>query len=34
MTDITSQNLTEIIKNIKDKKISSEEVTKSFVQRA
>jgi len=34
MTDITSQNLTELIKNIKDKKISSEEVTKSFVQRA
>ena len=34
MTDITSQSLTELIKNIKDKKISSEEVTKSFVQRA
>ena len=34
MTDITSQNLTELIKNIKDKKISSEEVTKSFIQRA
>ena len=34
MTDITSQNLTELIKNIKDKKISSEEVTKSFIERA
>ena len=34
MNDITSQNLTELIKNIKDKKISSEEVTKSFIDRA
>jgi len=34
MSDITSQNLTELIKNIKEKKISSEEVTKSFVERA
>jgi len=34
MTNITSQNLTELIKNIKDKKISSEEVTKSYVERA
>ena len=34
MNDITSQNLTELIKNIKDKKISSEEVTKSFIERA
>jgi len=34
MSDITSQNLTELIKNIKDKKISSEEVTKSFVEKA
>ena len=34
MNDITSQNLTELIKNIKDKKISSEEVTKSFVKKA
>ena len=33
MDDITSQNLTELIKNIKDKKISSEEVTKSFITR-
>ena len=34
MNDITSQNLTELIKNIKDKKISSEEVTKSFIKKA
>ena len=34
MKNITSQNLTEIIKNIKEKKVSSEEVTKSFIQRA
>ena len=34
MKDIISQNLTDLVKNIKDKKISSEEVTKSFIQRA
>ena len=34
MNDITSQSLTELIKNIKDKKISSEEATKSFIERA
>ena len=34
MNAITSQNLTELIKNIKDKKISSEEVTKSFIEKA
>ena len=34
MKDITSQSLTELIKNIKDKKISSEEVTKSFIENA
>jgi len=34
MNDIITQNLSELIKNIKDKKISSEEVTKSFVERA
>jgi len=34
MNDITSQNLTELIKNIKDKKISSEEATKSFIEKA
>jgi len=34
MNAITSQNLTELIKNIKDKKISSEEATKSFIEKA
>jgi len=34
MHDITSQNLTELIKNIKNKKISSEEATKSFIENA
>ena len=34
MNDITSQNLTELIKNIKNKKISSEEATKSFIENA
>ena len=34
MTDITSLNLIELIKNIKDKKISSEEITKSFIDKA
>jgi aspartyl-tRNA(Asn)/glutamyl-tRNA(Gln) amidotransferase subunit A len=33
MTDITSQTLTELVKNIKDKKISSVDVTKAFVER-
>ena len=33
MSNITSQNLTELIKNIKDKKISSEEITKSFIEK-
>jgi len=33
MSDLTSQTLTELIKNIKDKKISSEEVTKAFIER-
>jgi aspartyl-tRNA(Asn)/glutamyl-tRNA(Gln) amidotransferase subunit A len=28
MSDITSQSLTSLVKNIKDKKLSSEEVTK------
>ena len=30
MSDITSQTLTELVKNIKEKKISSEEATKDF----
>ncbi len=34
MNDIISKNLTELVNNIKDKKISSEEVTKSFVERS
>ena len=33
MSDITSQTLTELIKNIKGKKISSEETTKAFIER-
>ena len=31
MSDITSQTLTSLVKNIKQKKLSSEEVTKAFV---
>ena len=34
MANITSQNLTELIRNIKEKKISSEEITKSFIERS
>ena len=34
MSEITSQSLTELVKNIKEKKISSEEITKSFVVRS
>ena len=33
MSDITSQTLTELVKNIKDKKISSEETTQAFIER-
>ena len=33
MSDITSQTLTELVKNIKEKKISSEETTKAFIER-
>ncbi|MDA7835693.1 Asp-tRNA(Asn)/Glu-tRNA(Gln) amidotransferase subunit GatA [Candidatus Pelagibacter sp.] len=33
MSDITSLTLTELVKNIKDKKISSEETTKAFIGR-
>ena len=33
MSDITSQTLSELIKNIKKKKISSEETTQAFIQR-
>src|SRR6056300_106907 len=33
MSDITSHTLTSLVKNIKEKKLSSEEVTKAFVDR-
>jgi len=33
MSDITAQTLTVLVKNIKNKKISSEEVTKAFIDR-
>jgi len=33
MSDITSLTLTELVKNIKEKKISSEETTKAFIDR-
>jgi len=33
MSDITSLTLTDLVKNIKDKKISSEETTKAFIER-
>ena len=34
MSDITTLTLTELVKNIKDKKISSTEVTNAFVERS
>ena len=34
MSDITSQSLTSLVNNIKEKKLSSEEVTKAFVDRS
>ncbi|MDC0404506.1 Asp-tRNA(Asn)/Glu-tRNA(Gln) amidotransferase subunit GatA [Candidatus Pelagibacter sp.] len=34
MSEITSLTLTELVQNIKDKKISSEETTKAFIDRA
>jgi aspartyl-tRNA(Asn)/glutamyl-tRNA(Gln) amidotransferase subunit A len=33
MSDLTSQTLTELVRNIKEKKISSEETTKAFIKR-
>ena len=33
MSDITSLTLTELVNNIKDKKISSVEATKAFIDR-
>ena len=34
MSDITKQSLSELVINIKNKKISSEEVTKAFINRS
>ncbi|MDA9669246.1 Asp-tRNA(Asn)/Glu-tRNA(Gln) amidotransferase subunit GatA [bacterium] len=34
MSEITSQSLTSLVKNIKEKKLSSEEITKAFVDRS
>ena len=34
MTEITSLSLFELIKNIKEKKISSQDITKSFIDRS
>ena len=34
MSDITKQSLSELVKNIKNKKVSSEEITKEFVNRS
>jgi aspartyl-tRNA(Asn)/glutamyl-tRNA(Gln) amidotransferase subunit A len=34
MSDITSQSLTTLVKNIKEKKLSSEEITKAFIERS
>ena len=34
MSDITKQSLTELVENIKDKKLSSTEVTKAFIDRS
>ena len=34
MSDITKQTLTELVENIKKKKISSTDVTKAFIQRS
>ena len=34
MSDITKQSLTELVENIKDKKLSSTEVTRAFIDRS
>ena len=34
MSDITKQSLSELVKHIKEKKLSSEEITKAFVDRS
>ena len=34
MTDIIKQSLTELVKNIKNKKLSSKEITSAFIDRS
>ena len=34
MSDITKQSLTELVESIKNKKLSSSEVTKAFIERS
>ena len=34
MSDITNQSLTELVENIKNKKLSSTDVTKAFIERS
>ena len=34
MSDITKQSLTELVENIKNKKLSSTDVTKAFIDRS
>ena len=34
MSDIIKQSLTELVKNIKNKKLSSTDVTKAFIERS
>ena len=34
MSELTSLTLTELVKNIKEKKISSSEITKAFIDRS
>ena len=34
MTDITKQSLSDLVENIKNKKLSSTEVTKAFIERS
>ena len=34
MSDITKQSLFELVQNIKDKKLSSEDVTRAFIERS
>ena len=34
MSDITKQSLTELVENIKNKKLSSTDITKAFIERS